>query len=153
MEVDEDKILPSFDTHRHEAVLGAIKIANSVEIGRSLQRSVGTVSPAVIWAAEICGVACRFCDHGCGVMPADVIKGAQHAVCAAHNDERFIIEICGKKFARFRNLICAADRLPPAVKDCASLQFRDTRIGIPRCGNSMGVRKRCAGVIAVNDLF
>lgn len=94
-----------------------------------------------------------FCDHSCGVMPADVIEGAQNPVRAADNDKRFAIEICREKFARFRNLIDAADHLPRSMEDCALLQFRDARIGIPRRRNSISMRKRCTSVISVNDIL
>src|SRR5215469_2205213 len=57
IEVDENKMLPGLDAHRHETVLGAVEIAYAIKIGCALQRSVDTVGPAVIGAAEICGMA------------------------------------------------------------------------------------------------
>lgn len=106
----------------------------------------------MIRAAEIRSVAGRLGDHGGGVMTADIIKGAEHAVGTTRNDKRFAIEIGGEKFAGLSDLIGAADHLPGAMEDGALFQFGEARIGVPGRWNRIRLRERRAGVVSVNDI-
>src|SRR5579859_5177556 len=74
VESDENKFLPYSHAHGYQAILAAVKIAHSVEIGSAFQRAVGAIRPSVIRTAEIrCAALGIGHDRG-GMVLAYVIE-------------------------------------------------------------------------------
>ena len=77
VEIDEDEIFPGVEADGDEAVVGAIEIADAVELDHAFEGAVDAVGPAVIGAAKLFGAAVGFGDDGGGVVAADVEEGAE----------------------------------------------------------------------------
>src|SRR5439155_6328597 len=117
----------------------AIEIADALELHHAFERAIVAVGPSVIRATKLlCGALC-FGDHSCGMMPADIVKGAQLAVIAARDDDRLSGEVRGEEAAFVLHLIGAADDLPCFREHAALLEFVDAGVEVPRGRNGPGV--------------
>src|SRR6185437_8548790 len=63
VEIHERQIFPRIHARRHEPILRTIESAYSIEIRRALERAVDSISPTMIWAAEIRRLPCCFRHH------------------------------------------------------------------------------------------
>src|SRR5207245_7377212 len=88
VQVHEDEVLPGVHLHRNQAVFRAVEIADAFKFDHAFQRAVDSVGPAVIRAAKLLRAALRFGDYSGGMMPADVVEGAQLVVFAARHEAR-----------------------------------------------------------------
>src|SRR5437867_192601 len=132
VQIDENKILPGVHLDRHESVFRAIEIADALELHHAFERAIVAVRPAVVRATKLLCGALRFGDHSGGMMPADIVKGAQLAVIAARDDDRLSGEVRGEEAAFVLHLIGAAHHLPGYRKHAALLESVDAGIEVPR---------------------
>jgi len=151
IEIDEDEIFPGVDVDRHETILRAVEIADTVEFDHAFQGSVDAVGPAMIGAAKLFGAAVGFWDDGGGVMAADVVEGAELRVVAADDDDGLAGDVGGKERAVFANLIEAAGDLPAFSEDGREFQFVNARVAIPGRGDGRGLLQRIGGIIQAQD--
>ena len=54
-QVDEDKALPGGHRYRHQSIAAALKVANAAKFRRALQRSIQSIGPTVVRAAQVLG--------------------------------------------------------------------------------------------------
>jgi hypothetical protein len=114
VEIDEDEALPGFDSNGNEAVLRAIEILDTFELGHAFQRTIKAVVPAVIRTMQEGSLTARLSHDGSGVMTANIVEGSQNAVVAADHydgltrdgsgDELpwgFSPDRCARRVARF----------------------------------------------------
>src|SRR6185312_8569051 len=139
VQIYEYEFLPGFRLHRNQTILLALKILYTVEFGHALQRTIQPVIPAVMRAMQDGSLPARLCDHGCGVMTADVIKAAQNAVISAHHDDRFAGNAGGDELARLFHLLRPSHHLPGLAEHGLRLQFGKSRVHIPRRGNRRSI--------------
>ena len=81
----KNKFLPNVNTERDQAVLFAIKVLNSIEVGNALERSVQPISPAMIRTLQARRGSARLGHYRSSVMTANVEESAQLAVLTAHD--------------------------------------------------------------------
>lgn len=67
-------------------------------------------------------------------MPADIVKAAQDAIAAAHEQQWFAHQFRRKVIARMTNLAGVPYHLPGAGEDFFFFGGEDFRIGVERCG-------------------
>src|SRR5262249_7389399 len=115
-------------------------------------RTVISVGPAVIRAAEVSCAPIGFRDDGGGVVPADVVKGAELAIIAAHNDQGLLVDVDGEELAGVLDLVEMANDLPVGGEDGVAFELRDAFVEIPGGRNGPGLFERVAGVIEVEDI-
>ena len=139
VEIDEDEIFPGVDADGDEAVVGAIEIADAVELDHAFEGAVDAVGPAVVGAAKLFGAAVGFGDDGGGVVAADVEEGAELVVVAADDDDGFAGDVGGEEVAGFADLVEAADDLPGAGEDGLFFEGFDLRVAVPGGGDGVGV--------------
>ena len=84
-------------------------------------------------------------------MAADVIEGAELAVVAADDDERFLVYINGEELAGFLDLVQMADDLPVGGEDGVALELGDASVEIPGSGDGEGFLERIGGIVEVED--
>src|SRR6266403_3673110 len=135
IEIDEDQRLPGIDLHGGEAIVLAFEILYAVEFGHAFERTIEAVVPSVIGTMQDGGLSAGLGHDGCCVMTAHVVEGAQDAVVSTHGYQRLSGNRGGHKLSRLFDLICAADDLPRLTEHSLPLQFRDTRVDVPRRGN------------------
>lgn len=152
IEIDEDEIFPNVYAHGNKAVIGAIEIADALELDHALQDAIVAVGPAMIGAAELFGTTVGFENDGGGVMAADVVKGAEFAIIAPDYDERFFVDVNGEELAGILDVIEVADDLPVGSEDGVTLELRDAGIEIPGSGNGPGVFERVGGIVEIEDV-
>src|ERR1700689_5265848 len=128
-------------------MLGAIEVLHAVKLRHALERSIETVLPAVVRALQNLSMATGLGDNGCRVMTADIVEGAQRAVGATNNDDRFSGNPRGDEVSRLPQLIRAGDELPCFAENAEPLQFGDARIDIPGRGNGRRLRQGRAVVV------
>src|SRR5208283_4532215 len=141
------------DLHRNQPVVLALEVLYALELGHALERSIQAIVPAVIRTMQNRCLSAGLGRHGCGVMPAYVVKRAQHAVVAAHGYQRFAGNGGGYKLAGLLDLVDASQHLPGARKNRLPLQFRDALIHIPGLGNGGRFREGRLRVVAGDDFF
>src|ERR1700687_863264 len=88
IKIHKNKIFPSIDSNRDQAIFRPVKIANSFKLHHAFESAIDSICPAMIWAAKLFCAALRFSYDGRGVMPADIIKCAQLPIFATHDDYR-----------------------------------------------------------------
>src|SRR5579863_5700448 len=104
-------MFPTFNTDGEKTIRLPVKLANPIEFRSTLQGAIQSIRPTMIGAAKYRGISRRLSGHRRGVMPADVKKCAQHAVCAPHRDDRFTSNRGGDVVSRGSQLVGAADYL------------------------------------------
>src|ERR1700688_5263868 len=112
IQVYENKILPAFDAHWHQAILRAVKIANPFKFHHALQRAVISVGPSVIGAPKLFRATRNLGHHGGRMMPAHVIKRTQLPILTARHHDWFAGDLRREKLAALARLSDAAHRLP-----------------------------------------
>jgi len=147
VEIDEDEILPGVEADGDEAVVGAIEIADAVELDHAFEGAVDAVGPAVIGAAKLFGAAVGFGDDGCGVVSTDVEEGAESMVIAADDDDGFAGDVGGEEVAFVLELVEAADGLPGAGEDGLFFERFDLRVAVPGSGDGIGVVKGIVRIV------
>jgi hypothetical protein len=152
IQIDEDEILPGVHAHGDEAVVGAFKIADALKFNHAFQSAVVAIGPAVIRTTKIFRATVRFRDHGRGMVAADIVKGAEFAVVAAHDDQRLFVHVDGEELAGCLDLVEVADNLPVGDKDGVTLELRDAFVEIPGRRNGPGFFERVGGVIQVENV-
>jgi hypothetical protein len=151
-EIGEEEILPDVQAHGNEAVIGAIEIADALELDHALEGAIVAVGPAMIGAAKLFGATVGFGNDSRGMMTADVIEGAKFAVIAANNDERFFVDVDGEKLAAVLDLIETADDLPVGGEDKVAFELGDARIEIPGSRNGPGILEGIGGIVEIKDV-
>src|SRR6266436_7739828 len=93
----------------------------------------------MVRTAKLFCAALRFRHHGGGMMPANVIEGAQLPIFAPRHDQRLSREIGREKISFFPNLIGTADHLPRFGKHTLLFELANAWIEVPgrRDGPSM----------------
>jgi hypothetical protein len=69
------------------------------------------------------------------VVAANIVEGAQSAVIAANNDNRFTGDSGAYELSRRPHLIGAGDELPGFAEHAQALKFRDASIDVPSGGD------------------
>src|ERR1700719_101065 len=105
VEVHENEILPGIYANGHKAVVGAIEIADAVELHHAFERAIDSVSPSMVRAAKLLGAALRLGDDGRSVVPANIVESAEPCVVAAHNDDGFARDVGSEELARVAHLV------------------------------------------------
>ncbi len=131
IQVHKHKILPSVHLHGHQPVFRAIEIAHALELHHAFQRTIVSISPPVIRTPELFRAAFRLRDHGRRMVPANVVKGAQHAITATRDNDRLSREVGREKTSFVSHLIGAPRHLPGFRKHTLLLEFVDARIEVP----------------------
>src|ERR1700682_6249570 len=72
VEVYEDETLPYLDANRHQAVLSAVEVFYTLELGHAFQRSVQTVVPTVIGTTQQRCLTTRLGYDGRGMMTTHI---------------------------------------------------------------------------------
>ena len=93
VEVEEDEALPGVEADRRQAVVLEREVVEVVGVLGPDERAVEVVDPGVVRALEADDLAARLLGHGRAAVAADVVEGAQHAVAAADDDERVVVEL------------------------------------------------------------
>ena len=106
----------------------------------------------MIRAAKLLRAALRFGDYSGGMMPADVVEGAQLVVFAARHDDRLSANVRREKLSLFLHLIHAPDDLPARREHVVLLQPRDRLIEIPRRRNRPGVVQRIVRIVKIKNV-
>src|ERR1700722_7006903 len=106
IEIHEHETLPGFNADGDQTILSAVEIFHAVEFRHAFERSVESVFPAVVRALQYRGLTASLRDYCGGVVPADVIEGAQRAVTSAHDYDRLSGETGGNQFSRLGQLVC-----------------------------------------------
>src|SRR6201997_1817430 len=89
IEIYEYEALPSFHPDRNQTILSPIKVLHSIELRHAFERSVQTIFPTMVRTLQHRRLTARLRDDGRSVVTAHVVEGAQLAVAAAHDDDRF----------------------------------------------------------------
>src|SRR5580704_2147281 len=144
VEIDEQKLLPGFQSQRHHAHGGAIEKRDAIHFGRANQLAIQRVRPAVIGALKHMTAAFALSNWS-GAMPANVAEGAENPFFVADNHHRLSRHIRSEK--RFwighgarravhiaTRLAERADPLPSTVKDAIFLYLQNSRISIKTRG-------------------
>ena len=152
IEIDEQEVFPDVEAHGNEAVIGAVEIADALEFDHALEGAIVAVGPAVVGAAKLFRATFFLWNDGGGVMPADVVEGAEFAVIAADDEERFAVDVDGEELARIFDLIEAADDLPVGGEDGVAFELGDARVEIPGRGDGGGVFEGMGGIVKIEDV-
>ena len=151
VEIHEDEVFPRIDEDRDEAIVCAIEIADALELDHAFEGAVDAIGPAMIRTAELLRATLRIGDHCGGVMPANVVEGAQLRVIAADDHDRFAGEVGSEEFSFFANLIEAAGDLPCFAKYGGKLQCLNARVAVPGRGDGGGFLQRIGGIVQAQD--
>ena len=89
-----------------QAVVLEREVVEVVGVLGADERPVEVVDPGVVRALEADDLAARLLGDGRAPVAAHVVEGAQHAVAAAHDDERVVVELDER-------CTCRARRPPP----------------------------------------
>ena len=107
------------------------EVSLALELGSADQRAVQPVGPTVVAAAEELAGTAAFSGRS-GAMAANIVKTAQLATGAAHQQQGLAVKFGGEEIARIRQLMAMAYHLPGLAEDLLVLQCQDRRIGIKR---------------------
>src|SRR5271166_219835 len=151
IEIHKDELLPRRDLHGHQTVLGAIEVAHAFKLRSAFQRAVESVAPAVIRAAEKCGIALNFGDYRRRVMTADIVEGTKLAVGGAHDDKRLAGEVRGDKLSGAPQLVKTGNDLPGSAEHTLLLETCDPLIDIPCRGNRVRLCEWTLVVVGIED--
>ena len=141
---------------RHQRVRRRIEVAHALEGGRGLERALERVGPAVVGAAQPLHAARGLGQHRGGVVPADVEEAAQHAVAAAHHQQRLARQFERDELHRVRAPGRAGRRTATCSRTWSCvLELEDARVHVPRrpgqvLASSSG-RSRLVAVDQVED--
>ena len=86
IEVHKNKFLPNVNGERNQAVLFAIKVLNSIEVGNALERSVQPISPAMIRTLQTRRRSARLGHYRSSVMSADVEEPMNLCASVSNNE-------------------------------------------------------------------
>ena len=134
--VHEDERSPRVDGGGQEPELRAVEPRLAVAARDLAQRAVEVVRPRVVGALQR-RAASRPGEHGMAAVAADVDERAQHAVAAAHDEERHGAGVGGQEGARLGDLVRAPRVLPAAPEDALLLAREDLRVGVPARGQAV----------------
>src|SRR5207248_1429623 len=118
------------------------EVGDAVELGCAAQPAGQVVGPTVIAAAQLGARAVRLVDDLGRLVAADVMKGAEHALVVAHDQDRLAGDFGCEKGSWRRDLGTPSRHLPTAAEDAAALGLVDLRVKIPRAGNGAGLFQR-----------
>lgn len=152
VEIDEEEVFPDIEAYGNEAVIGAAEIADAFELHHALEGAIVAVGPAVVRAAELFRAAFLLGDDGGGVMAADVVEGAELAVIAADDEQRFVVDVDGEVLTGIFQLIVAANDLPVGGEDGVAFELADTRVEIPGRGDGGGLLEGIGGIVKIEDV-
>src|SRR5262249_6577581 len=88
------------------------------------------VGPVVVEAHKIPGVAAGVAAHRGAAMAAAVVKNADLAIIAAHDDERPSADATGQEISGLRHLALVSRIEPRLIEDQPLLAFEQLRIAI-----------------------
>ena len=101
----------------------------AVPVRRGDKSTAEVVAPAVVVDLDRLRRPLLGTHRETAVVGADVVKGAQHAVVAAHKDKRLAEELERTHVARRGQRRLEADRHPVPVEDARRLELEETRRG------------------------
>src|ERR1019366_4318214 len=153
IQIHKHKLLPSLYLHRNQPVVLAVKVLHPVELRHPLERPIQPVIPSVIRTMQNRSLPARFRHHRRRVMPAYVIKRAQHAIIPAHRHQWLSRHRRGHELSRLFHLVHSSHHLPSPRENRLPLQFRNPRIHIPRGRNRKRFRQRRRLVVTSNNLL
>src|SRR6266478_12499 len=153
IEIDEYEGLPDLRLHRDQTVIATLEILHTDEFRHSFQGAVQTIVPAMIGAMQERGDPAGFGNHLGGMMPTDVVEGAQLAIASADGHDRFSGHGRAHKSAGLFDLIGSADRLPGLAEDRQKLKFGDTRVNVPWRRDRRSFRQWCTVVVTCENLL
>src|SRR5579862_659950 len=101
-----------------QRVLCRIEILDALHKWRSNQRTIESISPGVIWAADrVCESPVLGLANACAAMAAHVMKGADGAVLPANEDNALCAKIPYEVIARRTNSLLTARADPATTKN------------------------------------
>ena len=134
VEVHKNELLPYFHSDRNQSILLFGKILNFLELGRSLESTVGPVAPPMIGTPQDTRVTAWLCNDGGGVMPAHIEESAQDAILASNDNNWLSRNLCRDELTGICDLLRSPDHLPGTPENRLLLQFGDASIDVPLCG-------------------
>ena len=153
--VHEHEAAPDLAFEREERELARIESFRRTEIARAREPAVERVFPGMVAADNRAGAMAAAVFHQRpGAMTADIVERADHAILAAHRDDRIAREIGRQIVARPRQLVLVREQLPGAREDFAPLgldrlrdRYRAARAAFPgrlvACGSLSPTGRSC----------
>ena len=134
--VHEHERPPGVDGGGQEPELRGVEPRLAVAARDLPQRAVEVVRPRVVGALQR-RAAARAGEHGMAAVAADVHERAQHAVVAAHHEQRHGTGVGGQVAAGRGDLVRPPRVLPAAPEDALLLAGEDLRVGVPARGQAV----------------
>src|SRR5438270_10016149 len=153
IKVHEDKAFPGLNANWKQPVLSTIKIQNAFEFRHAFQRSIQPIFPTVVRTLQDLCMAAGLSNNRGGVVPADVVEGAQSSLGAANDYDRLSRKPGADEVPWHPQLIGAGNQLPCLAEHVQPLQFSDARINVPGRGNSGSLWQRGSIVIDGENLL
>jgi len=110
----EHQPVPLGHARRRQPHLIDAEALGTAHLGGAAQPAVERVAPAVVLAHQFARPAAVAGGQRPGAMAADVVQGAQHAVVAAHDNQRHAVDLRHRMIARRGDLRCMGQELPAA---------------------------------------
>jgi len=147
IDIHKDEPFPGFAAKRHHAHGAAVEKFNTVNVRRTNQAAIQSISPAVILATQNVLAAAAKRDRT-GTMAANVAESTQFPLLVANDDDGFTCDIGGEitfgvgdgafyavNFSA--GLAESSDELPSALEDASFLDFKNRGIGVKAGGERL----------------